>query len=122
MINYTGCVKKVTPKEREYRFSLYTFEQPLNLNSDECQKGQSIVFISERYEDDGKHRHHILYAACTNDLVKVGSICDWTALNEKNANCLGVLLIEDDMNETEVINELLEDDHFSGLGSIPHDQ
>lgn len=119
MINKIGCVKKYTPKEREYKFSLYTFEQPLDLNSNECLEGQSIVFISERYEKEGKHHHNILYSACTNDLVKVGSICDWTALNEKNANCLGVLLIEDDMDEAEVISELLEDDHFSALGIIP---
>ena len=119
MLNDTGCVKKITPKTREYKFSLYTFEQSLDINSNNCLEGQSIVFISERYEDEGKHRHHILYAACTNDLVKVGSLCDWTELNKRNANCIGILLIEDDMDESDVINELLEDNHFSGLESIP---
>lgn len=119
MVNSLGYVKKITPKEREYKFNLYSFDNPLDLNSNDCLEGQSIVFISERYENEGKHRHHILYSACTNDLIKVGSYCDWTALNEKNANCLGVLLLEDDMVEAEVINELLDDDHFSRLGSIP---
>lgn len=119
MINYTGCAIKITSKERKYIFTLYTFEQPLDLNSNECLKGQSIMFISERYEKDGKHRHNVLYAACTNDLVKVVSVCDWTTLNERNANCLGVLFIENDMDEAEVINELLEDNLFSALENIP---
>ena len=119
MIQSIGKVKKITPKDREYKFILYTFEQPTDLNTDECLEGQSIVFISERYEKEGEHRHNILYAACTNDLVRVGSLCDWTALNEKNANCIGILLIEDDMNEAVVISELLEDSHFSEIESIP---
>lgn len=120
MIQALGKVKNIKPKEREYRFILYSFEQPTDLNSGKNLEGQSVVFISERFvREDGKHSHHILYAACTNDLAKMGSICDWTALNEKNANCLGVLLIEDDMVEAAVISELLEDDHFSGIESIP---
>ena len=119
MIQSIGKVKKITPKDREYKFILYTFEQPTDFNTDECLEGQSIVFISEHYEKEGEHRHNILYAACTNDLVRVGSLCDWTALNEKNANCIGVLLIEDDMNEAVVISELLEDSHFSEIESIP---
>ena len=82
-------------------------------------EGQSIVFISERFEKEGKHGHNILYTACTNDLVRVGSYCDWTTLSEKNANCLGVLLIEDDMNEEVLITELLELDHFSDFDKIP---
>ena len=120
MIRAIGQVKNITPKEREYKFTLYSFEQPTDLSSGDCLDGQSVVFISERYEkENGKHSHHILYAACTNDLVRVGSICDWTALNDNNANCLGVLLIENDMDEAVVISELLEDDHFSGVESIP---
>ena len=120
MIQAIGKVKNITPKEREYKFTLYTFEQPADLNSSKYLEGQSIVFISERFEkEDGKYGHNILYAACTNDLVVVGGVCDWTALTEKGANCLGILLIEDDMNEVEIINELLEDSHFSELESIP---
>lgn len=82
-------------------------------------KGLSLVFISKRYENENQYSHHILYAACTNDLVKVGNICDWTYLNEKKANCLGILLIENDMIEAEVIKELLEVDLFSTIDSIP---
>lgn len=119
MIEKIGFVKKITLKEREYTFNLYAIENQLDLNSNECLKGQSIVFISERYEIEGKYRHNVLYAACTNDLVAIGNICDWTALKEKKANCLGVLLIEDDMVEADVVNELLNDKHFSALGSIP---
>lgn len=119
MIEPLGKSKKITPKEREYRFTLYSFESKSDFSSNEMLEGQSIVFISERYEKEDKYGHNILYAACTNDLVKIGSVCDWTALNEKNANCLGILLIEENMVESEVVNELLEDNHFSGLGSIP---
>lgn len=119
MIENTGRVKKITPKERVYKFILYTFEQPTDFNSTNLLTGQSVVFISERYKKEENFHHHILYAASTNDLIKIGNICDWTALNEKNANCLGILLIEDDMDETEVINELLGDDHFSEIESIP---
>lgn len=119
MIEKLGLVKKITPKEREYKFSLFTFGQSVDFNSNEYLEGQSIVFISERYEKEGKFRHNILYAACTNDLIKVGSVCDWVLLNEKNANCLGVLLIEDDMDEAVVKEELLGDDYFSELGDIP---
>jgi len=109
---------KITPKEREYKFLLYTFEESSDLNS-MCLKGQSIVFISERYEKEGKQNHHILYAVCTNDLARVVSSCDWTVLNEKKANCLGVLLLKNDMDEVGTINELLGDKHFSAVGSIP---
>lgn len=112
-------VKKIIPKDREYKFSLYTFEHSSDFCSNDCLEGQSVVFISERYEQEGKYHHHILYAACTNDLIKLGSVCDWTLLREKNANCIGVLLLENDMIEAEVLSELLEDDQFSSIDKIP---
>lgn len=106
-------------KDKEYEFHLYSFEEQKELIANDILAGQSIVFISERYETEVKHRHNVLYAACTNDLVKVVSICDWTALSDKNANCLGVLLIEGDMNEDQLISGLLEHSLFSGLEKIP---
>lgn len=119
MIESLELVMKFTPKEREYRFSLYSFEQPSDFCSNEHLKGQSLIFISERYKKGKGFFHNILYAASTNDLVRVGSICDWTTLNEKKANCLGILLLEDDMEEAAVISELLKDNHFSDIVSIP---
>ncbi len=119
MLEKIGKIKKFKPKEKEYVFTLYSFGSKSDFSSNEILEGQSIVFISERYEKEDKHGHNILYAACTNDLVRVGSICDWTALTEKNANCLGILLIEDDMNESEVIAELLGEDFFSDFDKIP---
>lgn len=119
MLEKIGKCKKFKPKEREYSFTLYSFESQSDFSSNDILKGQSVVFISERYETDDKHGHHILYAASTNNLLRVGSVCDWASLTEKNANCLGILLIENDMNEEEVIAELLETDHFSGLSKIP---
>ena len=119
MFERIGKYKKIKPKEREYSFTLYSFESQSDFSSNDILKGQSVVFISERYKTDDKYGHHILYAACTNDIIKVGSICDWTDLTEKKANCLGVLLIENDMNEEDVVVELLESDHFSGLTKIP---
>lgn len=119
MLEKIGKVKKFKPKEREYIFTLYSFEQKSDFSSNEVLEGQSLVFISERFERDGKYGHNILYAACTNDLVRVGSFCDWASLSDKNANCLGILLLENDMNEAEVIAELLEEDHFSDIDKIP---
>ncbi len=119
MLERIGKCKKFKPKDREYVFTLYSFESKTDFSTNDILEGQSIVFISERFENDGKHGHNILYIACTNDLVRVGSFCDWTSLSEKNANCLGILLIENDMNESEVIAELLEEDHFSNFDRIP---
>ena len=111
-------ILKIKPKEREYEFNLYSFEERKDLTSNDFLEGQSIVFISERYETEGIHGHHIHFVACTNDLFKVVSICDWTALSEKKANCLGVLLIEGDMNEEEVKEELLENELFYSIEKI----
>ena len=119
MLQSLGKVRRIKPRDKEYEFDLYSFEQKSDFSSVEILEGQSIVFISERYEKEGKYGHHILYAACSNDLVKVGSVCDWATLTEKNANCLGILPIENDMNESEVIAELLEEDHFSDIDTIP---
>lgn len=112
-------VRKIKPKEKEYVFKLYSFEEQKDFSSNDLLEGQSIVFISERYYKEGKYGHHILYAASTNDLLKVRSICDWTTLSEKKANCLGILLIDGDMNEESVIAELLESNSFSDLEKIP---
>lgn len=110
---------KIKPKNVEYIFKLYSFEELKDFSND-ILEGQSIVFISEGYEtEDAKYEYRILYAACTNDLVKVGILCDWTKLSEKKANCLGVLLIDYDMNEEDMMAELLETDYFSGLERIP---
>lgn len=119
MLEKLGRIKRIKPKEREYEFVLYSFDSQADFSSNAILEGQSIVFISERYEEEGKHRHHIHYAACTNDLIKVGAVCDWTTLSEKNVNCLGVLLIEYDMVEADLITELLKDDHFSAIDKIP---
>ena len=102
MLDPIENILKIKPQEREYEFNLYSFEERKDLTSNDFLEGQSIVFISERYETGGKYGHHIHFAACTNDLFKVESICDWTALSEKKANCLGVLLIDSDMNEGSV--------------------
>ena len=112
-------VRKIKPNEKEYVFKLFSFEEQKDFSSNEILEGQSIVFISERYETEDKFRHHILFAACTNNLVKVGNACDWTVLSDKKANCLGVLLIGDDMNEEQVIAELLESNTFSNIEKIP---
>lgn len=109
----------INSKDKEYEFHLYSFEEQKELIANDILAGQSIVFISECYETEGAHRHNVLYTACTNDLVKVVSICDWTALSDKNANCLGVLLIEGDMNEDEVITQLLDHSLFSNFDKIP---
>ena len=119
MIIPSERVRKIKPKEKEYVFKLYSFEEQKDFSSNDLLEGQSIVFISEQCDKDGKCEHHILYAACTNDLVKVVSICDWTALSDKKANCLGVLLIDSDMKEENVIAELLESSLFTGFEKIP---
>lgn len=114
MLAPLGKVWKIQPKDKEYVFKLYSFEGQKDFFSDDkLLDGQSVVFISERNEkEDGKYIHNILYAACTNDLFKVVSICDWTFLSEKKANCLGVLLVDGDMIEEELIAELQESNLF----------
>ena len=114
MLAPLGKVWKIQPKDKEYVFKLYSFEGQKDFSfDDKLLDGQSVVFISERYEkEDGKYIHNILYAACTNDLFKVVSICDWTFLSEKKANCLGVLLVDGDMIEEELIAELQESNLF----------
>ena len=114
MLAPLGKVWKIQPKDKEYVFKLYSFEGQKDFSfDDKLLDGQSVVFISERYEkEDGKYIHNILYAACTNDLFKVVSICDWTSLSEKKANCLGVLLVDGDMIEEELIAELQESNLF----------
>ena len=119
MIEPLGKSKRITPKDREYKFILYSFEQPADFNSNNVLKGQSIVFISKRYEENEKFSHDILYIACTNDLIKLGASCNWQSLTENDANCLGILYIEKDMVESKVIEELLDDNHFSDFDSIP---
>ena len=79
-------VRKIKPNEKEYVFKLFSFEEQKDFSSNEILEGQSIVFISERYETEDKFRHHILFAACTNNMVKVGNACDWTVLSDKKAN------------------------------------
>ena len=119
MLEHIAEVLEIKPKDTEYVFKLYSFEEQSFLTND-LLDGQSVVLISERYEkEDGKYSHNILYAACTNDLYKVVSICDWPALSEKKANCLGVLQINGDMIEEELIAELLESNLFSSLEKIP---
>ena len=114
MLAPLGKVWKIQPKDKEYVFKLYSFEGQKDFSfDDKLLDGQSVVFISERNEkEDGKYIHNILYAACTNDLFKVVSICDWTFLSEKKANCLGVLLVDGDMIEEELIAELQESNLF----------
>ena len=119
MIESLRKVRRIKARDREYVFDLYSFEQKSDFSATDILEGQSIVFISERYENGEKYSHHILYAACTNDLTRVSSVCDWTTLTEKNANCLGILQIGNDMNETEVIGELLSDNLFSAVEKIP---
>lgn len=114
-------VWKIRSKNKEYVFKLYSFEgQKDFFIDDKLLDGQSVVFISERYEkEDGEFCHNILYAACTNELSKVVSICDWIALTDKKANCLGVLMIDGDMNEEEVKADILESSQFSYIEKIP---
>lgn len=119
LVPIINTVMIIKSKDREYKFKLYSIEGLTDFSSNDILEGQSIVFISERYEEEGKHKHNILYAACTNDLVKVGACCDWSFLSEKNANCLGILLISDDMKEKKVREDLLDIDLFSSLDEIP---
>ena len=90
-------IQIINSKGKKYIFTIYPFEEKNDICDNVSLEGQSVVFISECYETEGKNSHNVLYAVCTNDLSKVVSICDWTSLSEKKANCLGVLLIDDDM-------------------------
>ena len=108
----------INSKGKEYTFTIYPFEEKNNICDHVSLEGQSVVFISECYETEGKNSHNVLYAACTNDLAKVVSICDWTALTDKKANCLGVLMIDEDMNEEEVKADILESSQFSYIEKI----
>lgn len=119
MFSFLGEYKSIQLKERELAFKLYSFESTTDFSSNDILLGQSIIFISDRYESEGTPCHHILYAACTNDLTKVGRLCDWTALSEKNANCIGVFLIERDINEEDMIAEILDTGFFSSVEQIP---
>ena len=110
----------INSKGKKYVFTIYPFKEKNDICDNVSLEGQSVVFISERYEkEDGEFCHNILYAACTNELSKVVSICDWSALSEKKANCFGVLLIDDDMIEKELIAELLKTNLFSSIKKIP---
>lgn len=119
MFSFLGEYKSIQLKERELAFKLYSFESTTDFSSNDILLGQSIIYISDRYESEGTPCHHILYAACTNDLTKVGRLCDWTALSEKNANCIGVFLIERDINEEDMIAEILDTEFFSSVEQIP---
>ena len=112
-------VSKIKCKDKEYTFKLYSFEEQTDLYSLGKLPKQSIVFISKYTETNGKYCHNILYAASTNDLRKFGALCDWASFSEKNANCFGVLPVEENMNEEEIIAELLETDEFSRVDKIP---
>lgn len=109
----------INSKGKKYVFTIYPFEEKNDICDNVSLEGQSVVFISECYETEGENIHNVLYAACTNELSKVVSICDWTSLSEKKANCLGVLLIDGDMIEEELIAELLETNLFSSIKKIP---
>lgn len=119
MIQSIGRYKIIKSKDIEYKFTLYSFEKSSDFDSNDCLEGQSIIFISERYEKDGKFSHNILYIACTNDLKKVAGMCDWTLLNEKNANCIGVMSLNTDMEEKEVVRDMLDSGKFPEIESIP---
>lgn len=114
MIDYLKKSKTFTPCGVEYKFCLYSFDAPSDFLSSDIIKGQSLVFISNRVVDDeDKATHSILYAATTNNLAYMSQNCDWTTLQTNNANCLGVLRLDKDINETIVIEELAKDRHFS---------
>lgn len=112
-------IQIINSKGKKYIFTIYPFEEKNDICDNVSLEGQSVVFISECYETEGKNSHNVLYAVCTNDLSKVVSICDWTALSEKKANSLGVLLIDSNMIEAELIAELLESNLFSSIEKIP---
>ena len=59
--------QRIQSKDREFVFKLFSFENKTDFDSNEILLGQSVIFISERYENEGKYYHHFLYAARTND-------------------------------------------------------
>lgn len=48
MLERIGKYKKFKPKDREYSFTLYSFESKTDFSTNDILEGQSIVFISER--------------------------------------------------------------------------
>lgn len=114
MIDYLKKSKTFTPCGVEYKFWLYSFDAPSDFLSSDIIKGQSLVFISNRVVDDeDKATHSILYAATTNNFAYMSQNCDWTALQASNANCIGVLPLGKDIDESIAIEELAKDSHFS---------
>ena len=114
MIDYLKKSKTFTPCGVEYKFWLYSFDAPSDFLSSDIIKGQSLAFISNRVVDDeDKATHSILYAATTNNFAYMSQYCDWTALQASNANCIGVLPLGKDIDESIAIEELAKDSHFS---------
>lgn len=114
MIDYLKKSKTFTPCGVEYKFWLYSFDAPSDFLSSDIIKGQSLVFISNRVVDDeDKATHSILYAATTNNFAYMSQNCDWTALQTSNANCIGILPLGKDIDESIAIEELAKDSHFS---------
>lgn len=114
MLEYLKKTISYTPCEIEYKFLLYSFDAPNDFLSSEIINGQSLVFISNRVVDEeGKTSHNVLFAATTNKLAYLSQICDWEVLQANNANCIGVLRITKDIDETIAIEELAKDSHFS---------
>lgn len=56
-------VSIIQTTDKEYEFKLYPFEEQKDLIANDILEGQSIVFISDRYETEGQHRHFVFYAA-----------------------------------------------------------
>lgn len=113
MIEYLKKTKSFKPCEMEYKFNLYSFDAPNDFLSSEIINEQSLVFISNRVVDDEEPSHTILYAATTNNLAYMSQDCDWDILQTNNANCVGVLCLDKDVDEKIAIEELTKDSHFS---------
>lgn len=114
MLKYLNQTISFTPCEIEYKFMLYSFDAPNDLLSSEIINGQSLVFISNRViDEEEKASHTMLCAATTNNLTYLSQNCDWEVLQANNANCVGVLRIDKDIDETIAIEELAKDSHFS---------
>lgn len=114
MLEYLKKTISFTPCEFEYKFMLYSFDTPNDFLSSEIINGQSLVFISNRViEDEEKASHTMLCAATTNNLTCFSQNCDWETLQVNNANCVGVLRIDKDIDEAIAIEELAMDSHFS---------
>ena len=48
-------VQRIQSKDREFVFKLFSFENKTDFDSNEILLGQSVIFISERYENEGKY-------------------------------------------------------------------